>query len=367
MLDLILNEVQEWVVAVLGYLKAKIHVLALLVEAGKRLVVTQLLWRRGMLERPFLHVSMGLLAFMVLFVGGAVRSSSVVGSVYPGISDERVLGSSTEESFRLPADITATTNISEKPRDKIEPYIVQEGDTLFSVAEKFGIDVNTLRWANDLRNDFVIVGDALDILPVSGIAHTVLRGDTIYGIAKKYDVSAQAILDFPFNDVGDDLALQIGTVLIVPGGVPPESRVTPRERLFVSRGSTVADGSAQQGTGSFRWPTSGEITQYFAWYHPGIDIADKETPGIAAADGGRVTVAGWIDATGYGNRVEIDHGNGFRSRYAHLSRVYVSVGDFVQAGDIIGQMGSTGRSTGTHLHFEISQNGAAINPLSMLK
>jgi murein DD-endopeptidase MepM/ murein hydrolase activator NlpD len=116
------------------------------------------------------------------------------------------------------------------------------------------------------------------------------------------------------------------------------------------------------------WPTSTSgISQYFAWYHPGLDMPNRSAPGVAASDGGTVVVAGWPDNYGYGNRVVVDHGNGYRTLYAHLSNVYVSVGQQVSRGQVVGQMGSTGRSTGTHLHFEIHYKGIAVNPLAILK
>ncbi len=109
------------------------------------------------------------------------------------------------------------------------------------------------------------------------------------------------------------------------------------------------------------------MSQLFSWYHKGIDISNKSAPPILAADSGKVVVAGWPDNIGYGNRVLIDHGNGFATLYGHLAKIYVAAGQTVNRGDQIGQMGSTGRSTGTHLHFEIRKGEAAIDPLGYLK
>ena len=121
------------------------------------------------------------------------------------------------------------------------------------------------------------------------------------------------------------------------------------------------------GGGNFIWPTNGGLTQYFSWYHPGIDVANRVGPGVAASDGGTVVVSGWPDNYGFGNRVVLDHGNGYKTTYAHLSNIYVTVGQTVSRGQILGQMGSTGRSTGTHLHLEIRYKGIAVNPLAILK
>ena len=118
--------------------------------------------------------------------------------------------------------------------------------------------------------------------------------------------------------------------------------------------------------GVFIWPTQGVITQNFSWYHPGIDIANNACPDVLAADAGVVTVPPFM-AGGYGNYVTIDHGNGYRTLYGHMQAIYVKTGQTVQRGDHIGKMGSTGRSTGDHTHFEVRLNGVNINPLSVLK
>ena len=120
-------------------------------------------------------------------------------------------------------------------------------------------------------------------------------------------------------------------------------------------------------SGNFVWPTSGQLSQGFAWYHKGLDIANRATPDVLAADAGTVEVAGWVDNYGYGNRVVINHGNGFKTLYGHLSAIYVVPGQTVNRGARIGKMGSTGRSTGIHTHFEVIQNGVYLNPLNVLR
>jgi murein DD-endopeptidase MepM/ murein hydrolase activator NlpD len=208
-------------------------------------------------------------------------------------------------------------------------------------------------------------------LPVSGISHVVKSGDTLESVAKKYTADAQAILDFPFNDVPDDFKLKVGQTLIVPDGTPPESKSTPKPKYqpqYLAGPSAKGPSFSAPNGGSFIWPTTFQmISTYFAWWHPGIDLPNRAAPAVGAADGGTVVVAGWPDGYGYGNRVVIDHGNGYQTLYAHLSNIYVSVGQHVSKGQSIGQMGSTGRSTGTHLHFEIHFKGVAVNPLAILK
>jgi len=138
-----------------------------------------------------------------------------------------------------------------------------------------------------------------------------------------------------------------------------------------SAGAYIARKTPDAGTisaiGQFIWPASGKLSQLYRWYHKGLDISNKSAPPILAADAGKVVLAGWPDSIGYGNRVIIDHGNGFQTLYAHLSRIYVVAGQTVNRGDQVGQMGSTGRSTGVHLHIEIRKNGVALDPLGYLK
>ena len=204
-------------------------------------------------------------------------------------------------------------------------------------------------------------------MPVSGVSHVVKSGDTLESVAKKYTAESQAVVDFPFNDVPDDFKLSVGQTLIIPDGQPPQTapKARPQPR-YIAQGPS-SPGFQALGGGVFVWPTSGGISQHYSWYHKGIDIPNRAAPGVGASDGGTVVVAGWLDGYGYGNRVVIDHNNGYRSLYAHLSNIYVSVGQSISRGQIIGQMGSTGRSTGTHLHFEIHYRGVPVNPLAILK
>jgi murein DD-endopeptidase MepM/ murein hydrolase activator NlpD len=250
-------------------------------------------------------------------------------------------------------------------------YEVKTGDTLSTIAEHFGISTDTIKWSNDLGSiNSIKPGQKIKILPVSGISHTVKSGDTLDSVAKKYTAEAQAILDFPFNDVPDDFKLKVGQVLVVPDGVQPAAApIIQRSSYTVGQFYTGVASSTFQapGGGSFIYPTKGIITQYFAWYHPALDIADRSGPPVMASDGGTVMVAGWPDNSGYGNRVVIDHGNGYTTLYGHFSNVYVSAGQKVSRGQTIGRMGTTGRSTGTHLHFDIRYKGIALNPKSILK
>lgn len=358
--------------ASIWYTKRKIVRLAARFETFKNLSVEILMIRRGALQSHVWHASMISLILVGLITSGIFGGQTVISSTYPGVGgpDPRFVDSFEPfpEGPLLQSLQDPSTKVSQKPRAETIEYKVEKGDTISTIAQKFGISTDTIKWANRLTNvDQVKPGDTLKILPVTGVAHTVKSGDTLESIAKKYQAEAQAMVDFPFNDIPDDFSLKIGQVLIVPDGVietaPPRKRVQPQ---YLAKGPESPVFEALGGA-KFVWPTSGSLTQYFVWYHPGIDLANRSAPGIAASDGGTVALAGWPDNLGYGNRVVIDHGNGYRSLYAHLSNVYVSVGETISRGQIIGQMGSTGRSTGTHLHFEIHYRGVPVNPLSILR
>jgi len=232
-----------------------------------------------------------------------------------------------------------------------------------SIAEKFAVSPDTIRWQNNLTKDRIKVGDTLEILPVAGMAHKVQKGDTVYSIAKKYDAQAQAIVDFPFNTFTNDetFALAIGQTVIVPDGIKPAAAV------YVARVRQITpDAGSVTASGIFVWPTSGTITQNFTWYHKGIDIANSAAPDVLATDAGTIKTAGW-SPVGYGNHVIIDHGNGYRTLYGHLQTIYVVSGQTVNRGARIGRMGSSGHSTGVHTHFEVVKNGVYLNPLNVLK
>lgn len=359
--------------ALIWYPKLKIKYFAREFEGLKNFVKDLLMYERGVHQKRFWHGSMlGLLSVGIL-TSGVFGGQSLISSTYPGIGGPDPRFTLAFEPFPNGPEISGFqdphTDISEKPRSEIIDYTVEGGDTLSSIASKFNISADTIRWANDLKRDAIKPGQILKILPETGVAYTVKSGDTLESIAKKFSAEQQPILNYPFNDIPDDLSLKVGQLLIIPDGVPPEVKTPPKPRpqpQYLAQGPQ-SPAFAAPGGGQFIWPVGGSLTQYFSWYHPGIDIANRSAPGIAAADGGTVVVAGWPDGNGYGNRVVVDHGNGYRSLYAHLSNVYVSVGSAVSRGQLIGQMGSTGRSTGTHLHLEIYYKGVALNPLAILK
>lgn len=358
--------------ALIWYSKLKIKYFASEFEGFKNFVKDVLMQGRGAHQKSFWHGSLMTLVSVGILTSGVFGGQSLISSNFPGIGGPDPRFAQAFEPFPNGPVIAGfqdtQTNISEKPRAEIIDYKIESGDTISSIGQKFGISSDTIKWANDLTSDSIKPGQILKILPVTGVAYTVKSGDTLVSVAKKFSAEQQPILDFPFNDIPDDLSLKVGQLLIIPDGTPPETKAPPKPKLqpqYLAQGPG-SPAFAAPGGAQFIWPTNGTLTQYFSWYHPAIDVANRAAPAVAASDGGVVLVAGWSNV-GYGNNVVIDHGNGYTTLYAHFSNIYVSVGQTVSRGQLIGQMGSTGRSTGTHLHLEIRYKGVALNPLAILK
>jgi murein DD-endopeptidase MepM/ murein hydrolase activator NlpD len=344
------------------YTKRKLVNFSVRFEKNKNKLVKFFLMKRGRYNRPFLHLTtMGVLGIGVLIAPFLADTFPIFASQKDTLT---LAASSAEKQSVLVGDEVFQTQVSSKPRDKVTNYQVERGDNLATIAKKFGISEDTIRWQNNLKDDTLSVGDTLQILPVTGVAHKVEAGETVYTIAKKYNTDPQKIVDFPFNEFagnGEDFALVTGEVLYVPDGVPPDQQATaPKQEV------QVASGPVAVATGGWYFPVQGIITQYPSWYHMALDIAGSIGTSVYAAHSGtvdRVSV-GTYD-TGYGNNVWIDDGDGIRTHYAHLNSVNVSVGQRVTGGSsVIGFRGNTGNSTGPHTHFEIQVNGTLINPLT---
>lgn len=258
------------------------------------------------------------------------------------------------------------TDTTPAPRDSIITYVVQEGDTISHIAELFSVNTNTILWENKIGpRDFIKPGQELVILPVTGVTHTIARGDTLNAIAARYRAKSEDILEI--NKLADASELAVGAKIVIPDGIPPPAPTPAAPARSGLANLTDIFKSAPATPGRFNWPTTARrITQYFrGWRHTGIDIGNKTGQPIYAADDGVVITSGWNNG-GYGNYIIIDHGNGVHTLYAHNSKNGVSVGDRVSKGDVIGAIGSTGRSTGPHVHFEVRTNGSRVNPLDYL-
>jgi len=275
--------------------------------------------------------------------------------------------STTEQGTALLNPNVPTTETAGQPREKIETYEVAGGDTISTIAAKFGISSASILWANNLsETSYIRPGDKLLIPPVSGVVYKVAKGDTIQKIAEKYKGDINNILEF--NSLADASAIEEGQLIVIPGGVMPETpkpTPSPSKTQYAQGYQGNIPASAKISGGNFQWPTpSHKINQYFKWRHTGIDIDGTYSSPIYAAEAGTVEFTG--SGSGYGNHIIINHGNGKKTLYGHLSKIYVKNGQRVERGQTIGMMGCTGWCTGTHLHFEAIIGGRKVNPLSYL-
>lgn len=281
------------------------------------------------------------------------------------------------------------TSLPNLSRFEITKYEVQKGDTLFGIAEKYGLKPQSLLWGNfDILADDphrLQPGQQLNILPVDGVLYKWNAGDGLNGVSKFFGVNPEDILDWPGNHLNRDTIgdmthpnIEPGSQMFVPGGsrafiswsAPLISRTDPAKAKIFGPGycGTVVDGYI--GNGSFVWPS---VEHWLSGYdytpatnHFGIDIAGSMGNAIYATDSGVVVYAGWND-WGYGNVIVIDHGDGWQSLYGHLSALNVGCGASVSQGAMIAAMGSTGRSSGPHLHFELmNASGVRVNPWDYL-
>ena len=275
-------------------------------------------------------------------------------------------------------EIQIKTNVpADKPRYTVEDYRVVRGDSIFAIAESFKLKPETILWANyDVLQDdphSLKPGQVLKIPPTDGIYYQWKENDTLDIVATEFKASIDDILNYPGNDI--DLTnpkVDSGSWVMVPGG----------QREFVqwlvptvAKGASGTSSTHQSacaggavGSGGFVWPADNHFLSGNDYWsgHLGIDIADGEGGAVYAADSGVVTMAQGGYNYGYGNVVQIDHGNGYSTVYAHLSRIGVGVCESVGAGQWIGAAGNTGNSEGAHLHFEVRQNGGFINPWFVL-
>lgn len=345
-----------------SFLNKKILIYVTYFENSKNVLVKLFTIKRGRYNRLFLHLS----TIIVLTVGVIV--TPFLASTFPVFSkatSQKISLAQAQQSVAIDENVFQTS-VSQKPRDKVVTYTVQKGDTISTIAKKFAISEDTIRWANDLSNDNLGIGDSLKILSVTGMLHKVASGDTVYSIAKKYDTNPQEIVDFPFNDFAnpETFSLVVGQLLIVPDGIKPESGAVPiYKQVYIAQGPTAISSAG------LAWPIRGGISQFPSWYHMAVDItAPVGTPIVSAQSGtvSSVSVGSWD--YGYGTNIWIQDGNGVGTHYNHMSGVNVSAGQTVEAGKtVIGWVGLTGRTTGAHLHLEVSKNGVLVNPLTYLQ
>ncbi|MGI6373929.1 MAG: peptidoglycan DD-metalloendopeptidase family protein [Patescibacteria group bacterium] len=247
-------------------------------------------------------------------------------------------------------------------------YTIKPGDTISSIAQSFGLTVNTILWANDLSATSLLkIGRELTIPAQSGLLYTVKSGDTLAKIAKTYDLEIDKIV--AANSLGNTLT--IGKELILPGArkisapVVASAPSTPSYTGASVIKDLINPSTAKTSSNKLVWPVGcTRISQYFSVSHPGLDVACPIGTPIYAADDGVVIISQGGYNGGYGNTILLEHSSGMRTRYGHATKLYVKVGETVTRGQQIATVGSTGRSTGPHLHFEVVVGGIKYNPFN---
>lgn len=262
-----------------------------------------------------------------------------------GGGDIVVVGGSALLSETGPHGTIADIDEQLPTSDKISIYVVRSGDSLSQIAKMFNVTTNTIVWANDIkRGDLITPGQTLVILPISGVRHEVIKGETIQSIVKKYKGNIEEVLQY--NDLLAEDTLAVGDIVVIPDG----EIKTP---VYSQAGTVVRGAHAPTYSGYYIRPVNGRRTQGLHGYN-GVDIGAPVGTPIYASAAGTVIISrnsGWNG--GYGKYVVVRHSNGTQTLYAHNSRNIVSTGQYVVQGQVIGYVGSTGRSTGPHVHFEI--------------
>ena len=289
--------------------------------------------------------------------------------------------SEPDQLISIPRKTTLHTTIPERPRQEVFEHTVETGDSVFGIASDYGLEPESILWANyTLLNDNpdqLSPGMVLRVPPTDGVLYEWQEGDTLQSVADKFEAQLDDILGWSGNKFDlTNPVVEAASLIMLPGGhrefkqwiVP----TIPRGRAGVSSslygGGTCPGGyEGAYGTGGFIWPADNHYLSGNDYWsgHLAIDIAAGSGARIYAADSGVVVFAGSA-LGGYGNMVVIDHGNGYQTLYAHMSSVGVSCGQSVLQGGYIGSAGTTGYSTGPHLHFEVRYLGGFINPWYVL-
>lgn len=256
--------------------------------------------------------------------------------------------------------------------------MVQAGDTVYGIAQRFGINPDYIVWNNpeiSMDPDSLVIGQEL-IIPVgNGILYRLKLGDTLQAVALFFGIRVEDIVNYADNGITSPDQVREGMLVFLPGAAPPPPppparpsptpAPTPPPALAAQPPSQPPQATTAAAPSALIWPVMGIITAYFGGAHKGIDIATAYgTPVKAAASGQVVLVA--YGYYGYGNYVVIRHSNGLETAYAHLAEIYVTMGQTVSQGEVIGTIGCTGWCTGPHLHFEVYQGGVPVNPMAYL-
>jgi murein DD-endopeptidase MepM/ murein hydrolase activator NlpD len=299
--------------------------------------------------------------------GQAVHAADDIRGMNPSEWEDERVAQAVLYQYLSPISSVAEGNLATKKESKPLTYKVRRGDTLYGIGKVYGVDHRKLAAFNRIKNPRLLqVGKVLK-LPLKRKWVRVKEGETLESLAKTYKTS-EKLLKKLNPGVAAAGSVYTGQVIAVPSPIKVKMSKVSRENG--SKRKVLRQASAAAGASSFSWPVWGQITSRYGWrngrMHNGIDIwNEKRTSSVIRASlGGRVIKAGY--SNGYGNLVVVDHGNGWVTYYAHLSRITVSKGQVVSKGQSLGYMGQTGNATGVHLHFEVRRNGRPVNPLSVL-
>ncbi len=350
--------------------------------------------RIGMLVITFFVVVMIVWGVGILIVKGAENPpetdlllTSTPVALPSGVSTPKFSTEGQADGLiRLPEMLFSFTPVVET-RYEVITYTVGQGDTIFGIAEKFGLAPETVLWSNRYTlgdtPDGLSIGFELNILPVDGVYHRWSEGEGLNGVADYYGVDPEVIVNYPGNNLDPDTIgdyanpnIEPGTMLVVQGGKRDTTTWINARDEEATGNSYLGDGActvsiySQSGTGTFTWPTTATWLSGYDYTpptHNGLDFDGDFGSPIYASDAGVIVYSGWSVA-GYGNLIVIDHDNGWQTFYAHLmDGTLLACGTNVQKGELIAAMGSTGNSTGPHLHFELRLYGAAVNPWQYLQ
>jgi len=336
------------------------------------------------------------LVLLAAYIGWRVQSTQAAPPIttpLPSSQTDLLASSSKLSSAELPLYIKVNpedgilrrtalhTNIPTRPRTEVIEYSVSIGDSVFGIAQSFNLHPETILWANyDQLNDspdMLNPGMMLNVPPVDGVYYQWQEGDTFESVAGKFDAKVEDILGWEGNNF--DLTkpqVEPDAWIMIPNGhrefrqwlVPTIARTNSGvSKSVLGPGACEGNYAGAYGSGAFAWPTSSHILSGNDYWsgHLGIDIAGYLGDGVFASDAGVIVFAGW-ENRGYGYMVMVDHGNGYQTLYAHLSSVSAVCGQSVYTGSYIGAVGSTGNSTGAHLHFEVRYMGGFISPWYVL-
>lgn len=333
--------------------------LSLFFGDAKQELVKRMFWGRSTFYRTTFQLAVGILTIILGIGGLAGRLNLFTSGEYEILAfPSETLGDADylDEGASIQA-IVASSSLSWE--FEVQIYKVQKGDTLSSIAEKFSVSSDTLRWANGIAGDYLKIGQELKILPINGVIHKVKKGDSMASVSQKYGASEQDIYDINWLD---SKVLMVDQELLVPNGSMPQPKPIIKPAVVPTVPQVVIPSGNGTATGNFIRPAGcGKITNWYSGWHRGVDIAQSGGCQIIASDGGVVSKARWSGRGGL--QIEINHGNGFQTLYAHAGSIYVKEGQNVTRGQPIGYMGCTGSCTGTHLHFGVILNGIAVNPL----